>query len=85
MLPGLPADFSPRSQHFGNGFACGEGVVDYRIEVDKPAFEESLRHGFERGIHLPVQLDLVIQGTEDVRDGFLLGERGESGFIHLER
>ena len=54
--------------------ACAEGVVDDGIKIDKPAFEEGLRHRFQRGIRLPVQRNPVIQRTQDVRDGFLLGE-----------
>ena len=45
----------------GDGVAGAEGVVDDGVEVDEPALEECLSHRFERGIHLTVQLDLVIE------------------------
>ena len=54
--------------------AGGEGIVDHRVKVHKPAFEERLRHPFQRSIHPPIQLNLVIQGAQDVSDRFLLGE-----------
>jgi hypothetical protein len=47
------------------------------IEVDEPALEECSGSGLERGIHPPVQLDLVIQRTQHLGNPLLLGEGWE--------
>jgi len=52
----------------GDGVSGFEGVIDHRLKVHKPAFEERLRHPFQRRIHPPIQLNLVIQGAQDVSD-----------------
>jgi len=44
------------------------------IEVDEPRREERPRDLVQRRVHLPVELDLVVERAEDVGDGALLGE-----------
>jgi len=48
---------------------------DNRIEIDEPGLEEGLCHGLEGAIHPAVQFDLIVNRTENARDGFLLVER----------
>ena len=43
------------------------------VEVDEPGLEQRLRHLLQRLVHAPVQLDLVVQRPQDVRDGALFG------------
>jgi hypothetical protein len=80
LLKGFAAGFCTLEEGLWDGVASTQGVVDDRVEVDEPALEECLCHRFERGIHLTVQLDLVIQGTQDVSNAFLLGEGREWDF-----
>ena len=54
-----------------DGVAGSQGVVDDGIEIDEPAFEEGLGHGFQSVVHFAVELDFVVQGAEDVGDGAL--------------
>ena len=56
-------------------FEGGFGVDG--VEVDEPGFEQRPRHLFQRLVHLPVQLDLVVQCSQDVGDNPLLCERGD--------
>ena len=42
------------------------------IEIDEPGLEQRPRHRLQRLIYPPVQLDLVVQGAQDVRDNALL-------------
>lgn len=42
------------------------GVV--AVEVDEPGLEQGLGHLLERPVHLPVELDLVVEGPEDGGD-----------------
>ena len=44
------------------------------IEVHEPRLEERPRHGLQRLVYPSVQLDLVVQRTEDMGDDVLLGE-----------
>jgi hypothetical protein len=41
----------------------------------KTFLEERPGHRLQRSAHPPVQLDLVVQRSEDMPDGALLGER----------
>lgn len=41
----------------------GEGIFDHWVKVHKPTFEKRLRHPFERRIHPPFQLNLVVDRT----------------------
>ena len=50
------------------------GLGTDRVEVDEPGLEERPRHLFQRLVHAPVQLDLVVQRAEDVGDGVLILE-----------
>jgi hypothetical protein len=45
------------------------------VEVHEPRLEERPRHRFQRLVHPPVQLDLVVQRAKDVGDGALFRER----------
>lgn len=63
----------------GCGFikAGGLAAVEFGadgVEIHEPALEQRPRHRLQRRVHPPVQLDLVVQRSEDVRDGFLFGE-----------
>ena len=44
------------------------------VEVHEPGLEEGSGHFLEGLVHATVQLDLVVQGAEDVGDGALFGE-----------
>src|SRR6266436_4034860 len=46
-----------------------------RAKIDEPVFEDCSRHCFKRLVHAAVQLDLVVQSTEDMRHSLLRGER----------
>ena len=52
------------------GFAASDFGAD-RVEVDKPALENGLGHLLQRAVHLPVQLDLVVEAFEDRTYSFL--------------
>ena len=45
-----------------------------RTEVHEPVPEDGPCHLLQGLVHPPVQLNLVVQGAEDVGDGLLLGE-----------
>ena len=45
------------------------------VEIHEPTLEQRPRDRLQRGVHPPVQLDLVVQRTKYRRDGFLLGKR----------
>jgi len=55
----------------GAAFYLGAGGA----EIAEPVAEQRPRHGLQRGVHLPVQLDLVIQRPEGGGNGALFGER----------
>ena len=55
--------------------ACHLGTD--RVEVHKPGLEQRPSHRLQRFIHAPVQLDLIVQRPQDVRDGTLFGEEGD--------
>ena len=57
------------------GLAAVEFGAD-GVEIHEPALEQRPRHRLQRRVHPPVQLDLVVQRAEDVRDGFLFWEGG---------
>ena len=44
------------------------------VEIDEPGPKQRPRHRLQRRVHPTVQLDLVVQRAEDVRDGALFGE-----------
>src|SRR5690606_32960466 len=49
----------------------GITAIDFgadRIEIHEPRLEQCPRHCFERFDHTAVQLDLVVQGSEDTGD-----------------
>ena len=46
-----------------------------RLEIDKPQLEQRQRDLFHRLAHPPVQLDLIVQRAEYVRDGALFRKR----------
>jgi hypothetical protein len=46
------------------------------VEVHEPRLEQRPRHCLQCLVHLPVQLDLVVQRAEDVGDGALFGQWG---------
>ena len=52
--------------------AAHGGLGTHRIKVHKPRLEERPRHRLQRIVPLPVQLNLVIQRAQDVRDCPLL-------------
>ena len=68
--------------------AVGEEVGDMRrqtgispshfgahgVKVDEPGLEERPRHRLKRLVQAPVELDLVVQRAQYVRDGALFGE-----------
>ena len=58
---GLAAHLGALGEFIGDWIAGDEGIVDHRVKVHKPAFEEHLRHPFQRFIHPPIQLNFVIQ------------------------
>ena len=60
---------------FGHGVSGLDGVVDDRIEVDKPAFEQGLGDLLQGAVHLSVEFDFVVQGAEDMGDGALIRSR----------
>ena len=37
-----------------------KGIVDHRIEIDKPAFEQRLGHGLKGFVHPSVEFDFVV-------------------------
>src|SRR5437764_11907143 len=43
----------------------------HRIEVDEPGFEGGLSNGFERFVHLAVELDFVVEGAKDASNSLL--------------
>ena len=47
------------------------------VKIDEPGFEQGASHGLQGLVHAPVQLDLVVQRAEDVRDGALFGREGD--------
>lgn len=49
----------------GDGVAGGEGVVDHRIKIDKPALEQRLCHRLQRGVHLTVEFDFVVESLNE--------------------
>ena len=52
-----------------------------RVEVHEPRLEQRPRHLLQRLVHPPVQLDLVVERSEDVGDGALFGEGWEAHFL----
>ena len=44
------------------------------VEVDEPGLEKGPGHLLKGLVHPPVELDLVVEGAEDVGDGPLFGE-----------
>ena len=59
------------------GVAAGHLGAD-RVEIDEPGLEQRPRHRLQRLVHAPVQLDLVVQGAQDVRNSALFGEWWDS-------
>ena len=53
--------------------ACGFGfeLGFDRLEIDKPAFENGLRHLFEGLVDIAVEFDFLVQVAEDAGDGTL--------------
>ncbi len=49
----------------------------HRLELHEPRPEQRPRQPLQRGVHAPVQLDLVVQRTQDGGDGALFGEGRE--------
>ncbi len=49
--------------------ALGLGV--HRVEVHKPGLEDGAGDRFQRLVHAAVELDLVVEGAENVSDGML--------------
>ena len=70
ILEGVGEEGGGGGVHAGGLAAVGFGP--HGVEVDKPTLEDRPGHRFERLIHPPVQLDLVVQRAEDVGDGLLL-------------
>ena len=66
-------------------FEGGFGVDG--VEVDEPGLEQRPRHLFQRLVHPPVQFDLVVQHSQDVRDVPLFGEgrEGDLNFLRKPR
>ena len=50
------------------------------VKVDKPGLEQRTGHLLQRVVHSPVQLDLVVQGAEDVGNSALFGEGRKNNF-----
>jgi hypothetical protein len=51
------------------------------VEVDEPGLEDGLRHLLERPTHLPIQLDLVVEGAEDGSDAALFGQGRDIAYV----
>ena len=49
------------------------------IEIDEPGFEQRPCHRLQCRVHPPVQIDLVVECRQDVRDSALFIETGEGG------
>ena len=49
----------------------------YRVEVHEPRLEQRPRHRFQRLVHPPVQLNLVVERAQNGGDGVLLVTAGE--------
>ena len=54
------------------------------VEVDEPALEDRPCHPLQRFVHLPVQLNLVVQRAENAGDGVLSRLRGNRNFNSLK-
>ena len=50
-----------------------------RIEIDEPRLEQRAGHRLQRLVHAAVEFNLVVQCSEDLRYGTLLGEGREEG------
>ena len=71
----------------GGVHACGWAAFEFgadRVEVHEPTLEQGPRHLLQKLVGLPVQLDQVVQGAEDVGDGTLGGERWDGNFYRLK-
>ena len=55
----------------GRPGAVALDLLPHRVEVHEPGFEQGPGHGLQGGVHAPVQLDLVVQRSQDVGDGTL--------------
>ena len=51
------------------------GFGPHGVKVHEPGFEDGPGHFFQGTVHAPVQLDLVVQCTQDVGNGLLFFQR----------
>jgi hypothetical protein len=66
---------------FGFGFDLGFD----RLEIDKPAFENGLRHLFEGLVDLAVEFDFVVKVAEDAGNGALGGRIWDSYWYRVDK
>ena len=70
---------------FGSPRVAAFHLGPHRVEIDEPGPKQRPRHRLQRRVHPTIQLDLVVQRAEDVRNAALGRHRREGQRLRAER